>query len=122
MAITVNVTGGTLNSNNATALGSLAVVNVAANANFGLGAGQTLGSVERRASAVNLNGNTLTVGGPDNLPSNFNGSIGDGIGAAGSGGLTKAGTATFILGSASNSGFTGPTKVNAGSPCLSMVS
>ncbi len=49
------------------------------------------------AGIVALNGNTLTVGGSNNLSSKFDGSISDGTGTAGSGGLIKAGTGTFSL-------------------------
>ena len=63
---------------------------------------------------MDLNGNTLTVGGTNNLPSTFSGSIADGTGTVGSGGLIKAGTGTLTLASGSNSGFTGPTTVSAG--------
>ncbi len=116
----VNVTGGTLNSNNATALGTLTVVNVAAGATFSLGASQTLGAlgdcgtVVLNGASVQLNGNALTVGSGNNLSSTFSGVIADGTGGAGS--LIKAGTGTFTL-SGSNT-YTAGTTISAGTLAL----
>ena len=42
---TVNITGGTLNSNNSTALGGLPAVDVSNGGHLSLGAGQTIGSL-----------------------------------------------------------------------------
>jgi autotransporter-associated beta strand protein len=94
----VNVAAGTLNSNHATALGTLAQVNVASGATLAVGASQTLGSLTGRGT-VALHGNTLTVGSSNNLPSNFLGSFADGsapgvLRKAGSGTLTVAGSST----------------------------
>ena len=112
----VNVSGGTLNSNNATALGTLTAVNVASGATFSLGASQTLGAlgdagtVVLNGASVQLNGNALTVGSGNNLSSTFSGVIADGTGGAGS--LIKAGTGILML-SGSNT-YTGPTTINQG--------
>ena len=122
----VNVTGGTLNSNNATALGTLTAVNVASGATFSLGASQTLGAlgdagtVVVNAASVQLNGNALTVGSGNNLSSTFSGVIADGTGGAGS--LIKAGTGIFTLcGSNTYSGGTTVERRHAGpgqhAPC-----
>jgi fibronectin-binding autotransporter adhesin len=111
----VNVTSGTLASNNATALGSLAAVNVANGATFSAGASQTIGSlgdngsVSVNGASVTLNGNTLTVGSTNNLSSTFSGVISNGSSA---GGVTKAGTGALTLAGAST--YTGPTAVNSG--------
>ena len=111
----VNITGGTLNSNNATALGSLAAVNVASGATFGAGASQTIGSlgdngtVTVNGASVLLNGNTLTVGSSNNLSSTFSGVIGDG---SGSGSLIKAGTGMLTLAGANT--YTGGTTLSGG--------
>ena len=88
----VNINDGTLNSNSATALGSLATVNVAFRSQF-----QRRRQSSRQrfngAGAVNLAGNgspnTLTIGSTDNLSSNFFGSI-SGVG----GSLTVSTTGT----------------------------
>ncbi len=112
----VNVNGGTLASNNATALGTRTAVNLAAGAVFSLGASQTLGAlgdsgtVVVNGASVQLNGNALTVGSGNNLSSTFSGVITNGTGGAGS--LVKAGSGTLSL-RGSNT-YTGPTAVNAG--------
>ena len=116
----VNVSGGTLNSNNATALGTLTVVNVAGGATLSLGASQTLGAlgdagtVVVNGASVQLNGNALTVGSGNNLSSTFSGVIADGTGGAGS--LIKAGTGILILSGSDT--YSGGTTVNAGTLCV----
>ena len=105
----VNVAGnGTLQSNNATALGTLAAVDLAAGTTLAVGASQTLGILTGAGSTV-LNGNALTVGSTNNLSGTFSGVISDGS-AAGS--LIKNGTGTLTL-SGTNT-YTGTTTVNAG--------
>jgi fibronectin-binding autotransporter adhesin len=112
----VNVNGGTLNSSNAAALGTLTAVNVAAGATFTLGASQTLGGLGDAGTAVInsasvvLNSNGLTVGSGNNLSSTFSGTIADGTGGPGS--LIKAGTGSLVL-CGSNS-YSGGTTVNNG--------
>jgi len=102
----VNVTSGTLQSNNATALGTLAAVNVSAGATFSAGASQTVGSLAG-AGAANLGGNTLTVGNnSNNLSSTFSGVISNGA-------LTKDGSGTFTVSGTSNT-YAGPTTVSNG--------
>jgi autotransporter-associated beta strand protein len=116
----VNVTGGTLNSDNSTALGAGTTVNVADAATFTLGASQTLGAlgdagdVVVNGASIQLNGNALTVGGGNNLSSTFSGVIADGTGGAGS--LIKAGTGILTL-SGSNT-YSGGTVVDAGTLIL----
>src|SRR5262249_34677314 len=104
----INVAAGTLNSNNATALGALARVDVASSATFSLGASQTVGTLTS-SGGVSLNGSTPTVGGANHLTSAFSGVIADGSAA---GGLTKAGTGDFTL--SGNNTYTGTTTVLSG--------
>jgi autotransporter-associated beta strand protein len=103
-----NLNAGTINSNNATALGSLANVTMQTGATLNVGASQTLGALNGTDGAVNLGANTLTVGNAtNNLASSYGGAI------AGTGGnLTKAGTGTFTLTGANT--YTGATSVSAG--------
>ena len=89
----VIVAGGTLQSNHATALGTLAAVNVAAGATLSLGASQTLGALTD-SGGVLLNGNTLTIGSANNLSSTFAGSLADGTAP---GTLIKAGAGSLVL-------------------------
>ncbi len=105
----VNITAGTLNSNNATALGSLANVTVSGSgATFGLGASQTVGALNGAGSGtVSLGANTLTVGSAtNNLDSSFTGTI------AGTGALTKAGNGTFTV--TGNNTYSGATTISTG--------
>jgi fibronectin-binding autotransporter adhesin len=104
----VNVTAGTLRVTNATALGTLAGVDLAASTSFSLGANQTVAALTGTGGAA-LNGNTLTIGSTNNLDSTFGGVIADGTAA---GGLTKAGTGTFTLTGANT--YTGTTTISAG--------
>ena len=108
----VNVTAGTLNSNQATALGSLANVTLSTGATVALGASQTFGAVSGTGGTVNLGANTLTVGSSNNLSSSYDGTI------SGSGGLTKAGTGNLTLGGSASNTYSGTTTVNAGTLIL----
>ena len=101
----VNINGGTLNSNNPTALGAFAQVTVAGGATFNLGASQRISSLGG-SGKVTLGGNTLTIGNSDNLSSTFAGVV------SGSGGMNKTGAGTLTL-SGSNT-YTGGTSINAG--------
>ncbi|MEN3940585.1 autotransporter-associated beta strand repeat-containing protein [Prosthecobacter sp. SYSU 5D2] len=103
----VNIEGGRLNSNNATALGSLANVTVSSGATFGVGATQTLGALNGAGSLEINAGLNLTVGSTNNLDSAFSGVI-----ATTTAGLTKAGTGVFAM--SGNNLYTGDTAVNAG--------
>ena len=89
----IHITGGTLNSNQAAALGTLAAVDVASGSTLSIGASQTVGSLSNSGSVL-LNGNTLTVGSTNNLSSTFAGSFSDG---SAPGTLVKAGTGSLIL-------------------------
>jgi fibronectin-binding autotransporter adhesin len=89
----VNVTGGTLQVTNATSMGTLAAVNLAASTTLLLGAAQTVGALTG-TGGVFLNGNTLTVGSTNNLSSTFDGTITNGTAA---GALVKAGNGTLTL-------------------------
>jgi fibronectin-binding autotransporter adhesin len=102
----INITAGTLNSNNATALGSLANVTVSSGATLSLGASQTLGALNGSAGSVTLGASTLTVGSTNDLNSSFGGVI------SGTGALTKAGTGTLTLSGANT--YAGLTTVSAG--------
>lgn len=102
----VNITGGTLNSNNATALGTLANVTLSSGATLSLGASQTLGALNGTGGTASLGANTLTLGSTNNLTSSFGGAI------TGTGALTKAGTGTATL-SGTNT-YSGATTVSAG--------
>lgn len=102
----LNITGGTVNSNQATALGNLAAVSVSGGATFNAGASQTIGSLNGAGSAT-LGANTLTVGSSNNLSSIFSGAI------SGSGGsLVKATTGTLTL--TGTNTYSGATTVSGG--------
>lgn len=93
----LNITAGTVNSNQTTALGNLAAVSVSSGATFNAGASQTLGSLSGGGSTT-LGANTLTVGSANNLSSTFSGSIsgsGGNLVKAASGTLTLTGTSTY---------------------------
>jgi autotransporter-associated beta strand protein len=105
----VNISGnGTLNSDNATALGTLAAVDVASGSTLGVGTSQTLGALTDSGNVVINGANTLTVGSTNNLSSTFSGVISGSTGA-----LTTGGTGTFTLSGANTYG--GATMLNAGS-------
>ena len=117
---TFNVSAGTLNSNNATALGSLAIVDVADGATLNLGASQTFGALNNpgttaNSGIVNLGTFALTLGSTNNLNSAFSGII---SGAAGS--LVKAGTGLVTLSGGNTYG--GGTTIGAGTLQLSGAS
>ncbi len=114
------VQSGVLGSTNATALGSVAIVNVNDGATFSVGASQTIAALGDYAASptgtasVTLNGNTLTVGeGAGNLSTTYTGHISDGT-AAGS--LVKAGTGTLTLDGTST--YSGGTTIQAGKVVL----
>ena len=104
----VNITAGTLNSNTASSLGSLANVTLSTGATLGVGASQTVGALNGTGGTTSLGANTLTIGNAtNNLTSSYGGAI------TGTGGITKAGTGDVTL-SGTNT-YTGTTTVNAGS-------
>ncbi|MCY2996416.1 MAG: autotransporter-associated beta strand repeat-containing protein, partial [Planctomycetota bacterium] len=111
----VNVANGTLRSDHATALGTLAKVDVAGGTTFRVGASQTVGALTGTGSTT-LNGQTLTVGSTNNLSGAFDGVLSDDTGA---GGVTKAGLGTWTL-TGSNT-FSGPLSVAAGTLALPTV-
>jgi autotransporter-associated beta strand protein len=102
----VNINGGTLNSNNPTALGAFAQVAVAGGATFNLGASQRISSLGG-SGKVTLGSNTLTIGNSDNLSSTFAGVL------SGNGGLNKSGSGTLTL--AGSNTYSGGTSIGAGS-------
>jgi len=103
----VTATGGILNLNNATAIGSAASV-TANGATINLGASQTFGSLAGNAAGlVNLNGNTLTLGGANNTT--FAGVIANGTAA---GTLVRGGTGRTTLSGINT--FTGGVTVSGG--------
>ncbi len=104
-----NVTGGSLLVGDATGLGAgtLAAVNVAATAAFGIPGGNTTIAALSGAGTVLPSGNQLTVGSGNNLSSTFSGAI------LGSGSLVKAGLGTLAL-TGTNSSYTGNTTISAG--------
>ncbi|MBS0633240.1 MAG: autotransporter-associated beta strand repeat-containing protein [Verrucomicrobia bacterium] len=104
----INVSAGTLNSNQATALGTLANVTVASGATFGVGANQTIGALNSSSGAgtVTLGSNVLTLGSTNNLSGSYGGVI------SGTGSLVKSGTGTQTLTGTNN--FTGGITVSNG--------
>ncbi|EDY17462.1 autotransporter-associated beta strand repeat protein [Chthoniobacter flavus Ellin428] len=104
----VNITNGTLASNNATALGNLAAVTVTSPGAFSVGASQTIGLLAG-AGTTSLNGNTLTVGSTNALSSSYSGAL---VNGTGTGSLIKAGNGTLSL--SGNSTYTGTTGVSKG--------
>ena len=110
----INITGTTLNSNAAGALGSTATVNMNGGT-FSVGASQTisaLNSISTGTDQVSLgSGVVLTVGSTDNLSSTFSGTIN------GNGSLIKAGAGTLTL--AGVNGYTGGTTIQGGTLVIS---
>ncbi|MFO0809977.1 MAG: autotransporter-associated beta strand repeat-containing protein [Gemmataceae bacterium] len=101
------VSAGTVNLNNATALGASSNVTVnAGSLNFGTGVSPTFASLGGTGGVVRLNGNTLTLG---SGTATYAGSIVDGS-AAGS--LVKSGAGTQTL--AGGNSFTGGVTVASG--------
>lgn len=104
----VNINGGTLNSNNATALGSLAAVNLATTSPviFNVNASQTIGSLNGTGT-TNLTANTLTIGNTNGLSGSYSGAI-TGVGGQviknGTGTQTFTGTSTYTAGTRINAG------------------
>jgi fibronectin-binding autotransporter adhesin len=103
---TTTVSAGGLTASGGSAISDYSAVTVASGATFTLSSNETLGSIAG-AGTVALGTNTLTAGG-DNTSTEFSGSI------TGSGGLTKAGSGTFTLSTATNSGQTFAATVSAG--------
>jgi len=107
----INITGGTLNSNIAAALGTLATVNITNGSTFGVGASQTISALTNTdnlsTDSVSIGAFTLTIGSTDNLSSSFSGVI-----SGSSGAVTKAGTGTLTLGGSNTYG--GLTTVSTG--------
>ena len=101
------ISAGTVNLNNATALGSAANLTVNGGT-FSLGAGvsPTLASLGGTSGSVALNGNTLTLG---SASASFAGSIANG---SAPGSLVKSGAGTQTLAGASS--YSGGTTVSAG--------
>jgi autotransporter-associated beta strand protein len=98
---TVNITGGgTLNSNNATALGTYARVNISSGTTFGVGASQQISSLAGAGSVVLSGGANLTIGNTDNLSTSFGGTV------SGNGGINVGGGSLTLSGSNSYSGGT----------------
>ena len=96
--------GGTLISNNLTAMGTSP--RVIANGTFKVGASQSIASLIGGGNVVIQGANGLTVGNNENLGSNFAGAI------LGSGSLIKSGNGTFTLGGTGS--HSGGTTVNSG--------
>jgi uncharacterized protein with beta-barrel porin domain len=100
-----NVNAGALQAAGANLLAPMSAFTVAGGATLDLNSfNQTIGSLAG-AGAVTLGSATLTNGG-DNTSTTYAGAI------SGSGGLTKAGTGTFVL--TGTNGYTGATNINAG--------
>jgi hypothetical protein len=122
-AVTVNVTGGTFEDDNSTALGTQpANAAVSSNGALSLGANQSLASLTG-TGIVELNGNELTV---ETETSNFQGQIVQGNSAGGS--LVVAGTGVLTVpanfpGTSNQDVYTysGPTTVNGGSPGATLL-
>jgi autotransporter-associated beta strand protein len=118
----IDINGGTLNSNLAAAIGTLAVVDVGDGSTFGVGATQQIGALSNVGTILNngivsIGAFTLTVGNAtNNLSSTFTGAI---TGATGI--LTKAGSGTLTLSGLSStaaSNYGGLTTISAGTLVL----
>ena len=105
-----SIASGILDSNNASALGTLAIVAVDSGSTLSIGTSQTI-SILTGSGTVTLNGNVLTVGTADNASSDFAGVIADGASTGGK--LVKAGTGSLTL--TGTNTFTGTAAVTAGS-------
>jgi fibronectin-binding autotransporter adhesin len=105
----INVALGTLNSNNASALGALANVTVDTGATLNLGASQTLGALNGLGNVKFTNSFTLTLGGTNNLDSDFGGVISN---TSGTGTVIKTGTGSVIFSGVNT--YAGTTTVNRG--------
>ncbi len=97
-----------LNANASLALGEYSQMTVDSNATLNLGAAETISSLSG-SGAVNLNGNTLTVGNLDNATGSFSGVISDGTGfnsalIANGGSVTLTGANTYSGGTTVNTG------------------
>ncbi|MBC7368764.1 MAG: autotransporter-associated beta strand repeat-containing protein [Undibacterium sp.] len=104
---TITLNAGRLKSNQTTALGVLATVNLCPGVTLGVGASQTFGALNGTGGTVALGANTLTVGhAANNLTSSYAGAI------TGTGGLIKAGSGTFTLAGAHT--YSGATTVTVG--------
>lgn len=99
-----NINSGTVNANNASALGNNSAVTVNTGATLNLGNSLTSGSLAGGGN-VNLNANTLTTGN-NNSDTTFSGVI------SGTGGLIKDGAGVLTLSGANT--YSGATTVNAG--------
>jgi autotransporter-associated beta strand protein len=104
----VGITGGILNSNAASSLGSFANVTISTGATFAIGASQTIGALNSSGTgSVTLGANALTIGNTNNLNSNFAGVISETGGS-----IVKNGTGSLTLSGANL--FTGGVTINAG--------
>ena len=109
---------------NATALGTLAAVNVADGTTLNIGATQTLGALNNAGTTLN-NGSvligafTLTIGSTNNLPSLYTGNITGSSSAvltiAGTGGTTLGGTVNIGSGNTNNLNVSGTSKFSLAS-------
>ncbi|MGC3968974.1 MAG: autotransporter-associated beta strand repeat-containing protein [Pirellulales bacterium] len=121
----LNITGGTVNSNLATALGANVQVDVGDGGLFAATVSQTIGALSddtavTHTGRVTIGGatQTLTIGGASNLSSTFGGVIASATGATASA-ISKQGTGTLTLTGANT--YLGATGVVAGTLRLGAV-